>query len=483
MDNNEETIFDPKLIAEILVNQKVRREIARKSHLWFFALYFSKHIFYKLADFHREIFNLTQSKSNKLTVITAFRSSGKTTILSQSFPIWAITGILEKKYVIIVSKTAEQAKNILKNIKMELEENEILKTDLGPFKEESEEWKSYSLIFKNCQAKIMAISYDQAMRGTKFGCNRPDLIIIDDVEDLSSVRSQDARDKTYEWFKGDVIPSGDKGTQIYVIGNLLHQDSLIMRLKRDIESKKINGIFKEYPIKDRNNQPMWPGKFPNIESINELKKTIGDDTAFKREYELNPFSKELAIIKPEWIKKMDKIPESEDDFKYYIASVDPAFTTNKNSCYTAIITAKVYNSGDKLRIYILPNPLNYKGEFTETVEKLKNIYREYRPKIIIESNGQQVALSQQLKLIHVPVDNIGNYGNDKRMRLHLASLAIKDQRVIFLGDDPTTELLINQLVYFDTEKEKDLVDALTMLILEVTGKDKGNKFLPEIFWI
>ncbi len=469
---NNKLVFDLETIAKIITDPAVRIDVAQKSHLWFFVLYFSYHLFYELADFQKEIFAITQEGSNEFVIITAFRGSGKTTIVSQSFPIWAITGILHKKYVLIISKTADQAKQIFKNIKTELETNKLLKADLGPFYEDNEEWKSYSLILPKYGARITAVSSEQSIRGTKHGSKRPDLIILDDVEDLNSVKTKESRDNIYRWYKGDIVPLGDRGTQIYIIGNLLHRDSLIMRCKKDIAEGRLAGIYREYPIMDENNKILWPGKFPDMNEIEKLKNKIGDEIAFQREYKLKPLVEELAIIKPEWIQYYDKITEPSEDFRFTISGVDPAIATKDASDYTAIVTAKVFGYKEKLKIYILPNPFNYKKGFPETISILKQILRYYKTRLVVESNGFQRAIIEELNHEGMPAEEVGNYGSDKAARLRMISSLIKDGTILFPKNDPTIELLITQMVYLGIESHDDLVDALTILITKIIGEDE-----------
>ena len=71
------------------------------------------------------------------------------------------------------------------NLKRELEDNDLLKNDLGPFQEESDEWGSISLVFSNMNARITVASSEQSIRGMRHGQHRPDLIIGDDVEDMA----------------------------------------------------------------------------------------------------------------------------------------------------------------------------------------------------------------------------------------------------------------------------------------------------------
>lgn len=90
------------------------------------------------------------------------------------------------------------------------------------------------------------------------GRYRPDLIIADDVEDMASVKTREGRNKTFDWYTSEIIPAGDTNTKRIAVGNLLHEDSLLMRLKDRIDAKEIDGMFYEWPIM-RKNHSMWPG--------------------------------------------------------------------------------------------------------------------------------------------------------------------------------------------------------------------------------
>ena len=115
MMTTNNNLFDsnPKLIAKIMIDPMLRRAIVYRSHVWFFGIYFYEYIKYPMAPFHHEIFQLTHDRNVKLAVLTAFRGCGKTTLAGQSFPIWAIIGAPQKKYVLIISKTMDQANSIL----------------------------------------------------------------------------------------------------------------------------------------------------------------------------------------------------------------------------------------------------------------------------------------------------------------------------------------------------------------------------------
>jgi len=239
-----------------------------------------------MANFHKEIFTLTQKLKYKLICIMAFRGSGKSTIMNLSYVLWSILGKPQKKFIIIVSKRKHQARAHFENIKRELETNELLKNDMGPFKAESDDQGSNFIEIKKFNAKIMMISARQGIRGLRYGINRPDLIVLDDIEDNLSMENNREQRQIYEWFMSEVIPSGDANTTIIVLGNRLKGESLLTKLEKEIKAGNISGIFHTYPIVNDRGQILWLGKFPNKEIIKNLYDKTSDMESWMQEYAL-----------------------------------------------------------------------------------------------------------------------------------------------------------------------------------------------------
>lgn len=218
--------------------------------------------------------------------IMAFRESGKSTIMNLTNVLWSILGKPSKKFVIIISKTQEQAKNHFLNIKAELEKNELLKEDFGPFTENEDDMKRLSLEIEYHGAKIIAITREQSIRGLKFGVHRPDLIICDDLEDITSVLDQKESEAFYNRFQNEIIPAGSTDTRIVILGNLLSENSFMMKLKDDISEKKVPGIFRAYPLLDDYGRNLWTDKFSESHSVKEVKSKLSEE-AWTREYLLS----------------------------------------------------------------------------------------------------------------------------------------------------------------------------------------------------
>ena len=129
------TEITPEYIEQIRDNQRVRQQLAFEDPMWFCLLYLRHHFKYSFAPFHLEMFHIIRQTDDDFIVVIAFRESGKSTILNMANVLWSILGKPKKNFAIVLSKTQEQAKNHFSNIKHELEHNELLREDFGPFTE------------------------------------------------------------------------------------------------------------------------------------------------------------------------------------------------------------------------------------------------------------------------------------------------------------------------------------------------------------
>ncbi|MFH1353765.1 MAG: hypothetical protein ABIH36_00590 [bacterium] len=468
--NNSEDVF-----AKIAKDRVLRRRIAYESHQMFFTIYFPNYLKYPLAQFQKEIIRLTEDDSQELVCIAGFRGCAKSTFGTLSYPLWSILGAQQKKFVLITAQTYDKARGHMANIKDALENNQLLKSDMGPFKEESGngEWAISSLVFCNTGARIMIASVDQSVRGVRHREHRPDIIILDDVEDTLSVRTFEGRKKIADWYSRELVPLGDAGTRIIILANVLHYDSLILRLKRKIDDGEMDGIYRFYPIVDKYGKPLWREKFDTPEKINVLRRKVGDEMAWQQEYLLEIASDDSQAINPKWIKYYDKkLPPLSDNISERIfAAVDLAISKNNNADCTAIVKANVrYDRNDHPTIYIQPHPINKRMQFPDTISRLKLIIPTLGEggRLFIETTGFQEAYLQQL--IQDGYKNIESVKplTDKDMRLAAISPFVQDATVLFPRHG--CEQLIAQITNPSIERHDDLADAFSMLIQQIVEK-------------
>ncbi|MEA2020780.1 MAG: phage terminase large subunit [Patescibacteria group bacterium] len=455
-----------------------RKQLAKESHFWFFYTYFSHYITYKPAHFHKEMFALTEDDDVRLAVIVAFRGSGKSTIMSLSYPIWAILGKQQRKYPLLVAQTQPQARQLLGNIKSEFENNKLLISDFGPFEEFADEWRSETLVLPKYGARISAISSGENVRGIRHKQTRPDLIVCDDVEDSNSVRFRENRDRTYNWFVGDIIPAGDLKTKIVVVGNLLHEDALINRLQSDIVNNERTGEFKAYPLVDAGGKTLWPDKFQNKDAIEKEKAVVGESALWEREYLLRIVPTADVLVRRDWIRKYNSLPNKSEELPHLaIAAVDLAISQKDSADFTAMVSAYIYGFGEDMRVYLLPHMVNKRLQFPDTCKEVQNLAKQIqigsrRPLILVEHAGYQEALTHQLKLKGLRVEGRKVAGRDKRERLSLVTDYIQSGKVLF--PKRGADLLIQQLTGFGIERHDDLADAFSILMNKIIESDSNS---------
>ena len=452
----------------------LRKALARDSFFWFFHIYLSDYISYKTAEFQKDMILIAEDTSIETAVIVAFRGSGKSTIMSLAYPIWAMIGAQEKKHIILLSQTQNLCGVMLNNIKDELEKNTQLIRDFGPFKRQSDQWSSNALIINKYNCRIAAVSCEESIRGIRYKEYRPDLIICDDVEDLSSVKTKEGRDKTFNWLTRDIIPAGDVNTKTIVIGNKLHEDGLMMRLKRTIEESTFKATYKEYPLLNGEGKCLWPQKFVTEKDISALKSKVATESAWQREFLLMVVQEEDAVIKSEWVKYYDDFPLDMSP-RYIVTGIDLAISKEDWADYTAMVSAMVYGYREHLKIYILPHPVNERLDFPETVEKAKKLSTTLGngspTKLFIEEVAYQSAVPQELINQGYPAEGVKPHGQDKRARLTLTAPLIKNGNILF--PKKGCEDLIRQLTCFGCERHEDLADAFSMLVLKISQDSKG----------
>jgi len=462
-------LTDKEFLKRVIGDLLVRQTVTREDLFWFWHVYVIPNLpkFYDLAPFQIEITDILQNPANKFFVLEGFRGSSKSSIANHAFTAWSIVGKPQTKFIVIIAGTAELARQHLNNIKG-LMASEPLRSDMGPFQIPEGEWRANAIDIPKYGARIISVSVEQNVRGLLHNNIRPQIVILDDLENVSTALSEDVRHRTYQTFNSDIRPVGDLDTRFIVIGTRLGAESLIMRFKTDIESGKRNGIFRSYPIVNDQGEPLWPGKFPTKEDIEQLRKDIGDDAAWAREFMLQIVADQNVVVHAEWMQRYDQLPNL-DEFRYTATGIDVAIRKGEDNDYTSMVTASVYGSGDRLRIFIHPDPINERMDFPETVERAKQVSvvqgRGQRSKLIVEAVGYQSALTQQLIQQGYLAEEFKPHGNDKRARLSLTTPLIRNGTVLFPHSG--TESLEKQMCAFPYSKHDDMVDAFTGLILKI----------------
>ena len=258
--------------------------------------YFPNHFRVDSPSFHLKI--LKEAMLNKRLAVASPRESAKSTIISFLLPTHSVF-FSTKRFIVIVQNTYAKATGTLLTIKKELMENQLIIKDC---KLEVLKDAEGDTIFRQdgFDTRILCKGSEQigSLRGEKFGAYRPDLIIVDDVEDDEMVRNPERRKDLCQVFDEALVPAGEKGVcDIWVIGTILHDDSLMAKLVSKTqypEYKKL--VYKALNEKMGILSSLWPQKW----SVNDLLKLQREKpSVFAKEYQNDPVSGAMARFKRE----------------------------------------------------------------------------------------------------------------------------------------------------------------------------------------
>lgn len=160
------------------------------------------------------------------------RGSAKSTIGTQLFSLWCAL-LRKKRFVIIAMDVWEQAALMLEAIKVELESNPRLAMDFPDATGAGRRWREGEIVTRT-DVMLLAAGARQKLRGRRFGPFRPDLVLLDDLENDENVTSPEYRQKLENWILKVVCELGppDGSMDIVMVGTILHHDAVLVRLSR-----------------------------------------------------------------------------------------------------------------------------------------------------------------------------------------------------------------------------------------------------------
>jgi hypothetical protein len=159
----------------------------------------------------------------------------------------------------------------------------------------------------------------------------------------------------------------------------------------------------------------WGWTFVAGVKSNRIVFSLKERKATKYHINTIAISDEDRLVHPSWIQYYDSIPkEVGNKFRFTETGIDLTILQRESADYTAMITEKVYDYRENLRIYILPNPINKKMGFPQTVETAAGIATNLKSKLYIEDVSYQQARIQHLSnVMNIPAEGVKVSGQDK----------------------------------------------------------------------
>lgn len=182
-----------------------------------------EYLFFRLPE-------IIASDKNETDGTAAPRGEAKSTIVTQLFPLWCVV-CGWKHFIVLVMDSIDQAYPMLEAIKAELEFNPRLQMDFPEACGQGRVWQAGTAITAN-DVKLQVAGSGKKLRGLRHGAYRPDLCVLDDIENDEQVRNPAQRDKLEAWIKQTILPLGGVGQKydVVYIGTILHYDSVLNRV-------------------------------------------------------------------------------------------------------------------------------------------------------------------------------------------------------------------------------------------------------------
>lgn len=532
IDKGEETNYHYKMIQTDMKELKRLKRIHRAEHdmLYYMYEYFSDdcnpenddnlipagQTYENAAEFHEELCELLDDthdeKTAKKTAWVVGREHAKTAYVSNGYLSHEVVYRL-RKYIVLVSETADVAADFIKWTADQLKNNAKLRADFGPLMDPVQtknEVDNQSEFVTASGTKVEAKGVSTQMRGLRHGSHRPDLFILDDLESIKNTGTPELRKKNLKWFRSEMLPALPKTGMLIYIGTIVHFDSLLNHVitkRKDFRSRKFPAILSFAERSDlweewrkiyrqdketaadearafylEHEKEMLKGTkvlWPERHSYYDLMEKWENDGSqvFHQEYLCNPLDEEAQIFKIEsfsYYETGKEFPFSEYEIGM---GIDFAMGKKKGD-FSAIVT--IARNKKTKKDYVVDAFLD-RVHPDVFLQKIAEKVLEFQPDAIgAESQMAQEYLVDKLKErlqesgypAHKRVEGIQNRQR-KELRIESMQPDTETGKIIF---NPMHKELLEQFERFGSGYHDDGPDALDMARRSL---GKGKKQLQE----
>ena len=445
-----------------------RKFLAESSFGLFCLYYFSDYFQYALADYHYDFFKDCHDLANgdiKEVAWIAFRESGKTSI-AKLFVVWLIA-TNKRNYINIDSFDKENAERILFDVAFEMVNNQRLRADFGVlFSKE----RSISDIKQNrinnfvCEngVRVEAHSTQESVRGRLHLNQRPDCLILDDIETNKTKDSQAYTKQVADHISEAMAGMSPDGFMLY-LGNLLTDYGNVANL---IKRAKTNDTIRvrNIPVITAG-KPSWGAKYALTDeeaketgkvSIEGKQRQLGS-LVFSYEMMNQPIDEMSAEFKKEFVQfeTMEKVMSL--DTRCYV-TIDSAVSEKDSADFTGVAINWVsFENKWYVKTYRL------KVNSKDLIDHLFYIKKTYNPMFVgLEETTFTMAiqpfLEEEMRKRNefFTVTPIKQRGVNKELRIRGLIPRWENRSVFLVGDN--TELL-DEMRTFPRGQHDDVLDA------------------------
>jgi phage terminase large subunit-like protein len=416
------------------------------------------------------------------------RDAGKSTWLFKLLPMWAAAHG-HAKFIAAFADSGPQAKKHLSSFKRELETNALLQMDFPdlcqPLKRRGNVNVSDTQDLYQAQSGFVfaAGGADVSVLGMKVEDQRPDLIILDDLEPDEASYSEYQMEQRRGTLTDAILPLNIRARVILagtvtMPGSITHQLVKAAAAQRgELPEDEIEEWIKTEKFDVHHYKPiavdeygeersLWPEKWP-MDWLNSVRHT----RSFAKNYENNP----LAIDGQYWTR---------DDFTYgsvpcaiTVLSVDGAVTDKKKSDFTglAVVGATAHKPGDPRRRCEVKYAVGVKllgKALRARILKILEMYPEIKV-ILVESN-QGGELWREV-MHDMPV-KVVLFSNSEPKEVRAGKVHAMYQRIpTRVMHTARLQQAEENMVGFPKLKHDDIVDAVGNAVLKLLSPAKTTQ--------
>lgn len=448
---------------------------------------------------HDEIVRVLDDDNIKKVNLIASRGFGKT-----SLALLAYAGrnmlFQQKQYIVYVTNSATIAIEKTENLKRQLLTTPTVRTLFQSIRADDyaatgmeEAFTKASWVANGCTLCLPRGPLQQ-VRGLLFGPHRPDLILIDDLEQVKALNNPDIRKELWEWVRGDVeeAPQSvfDQNFKIVYLDTVKHEDCIPLKLAELPDWHTIVLPLCEESEGDFPFRSWYPELISDEVLCRKWNSHVkaGTEDVFYRENLCRPMSTKTSSFQKQhfqYYHEFDTEFRRNKNELMNIVLVDPAKTTNPAAAETAIVGVGV----DLKRRSIFVRRIIH-GRFTpDESARLACEVADFVGATVIGWEDAGMGAYALYPVINYVKMNGGKYriiplkagkgtherGKDERIKglIPLYRLSMIYHNV----DDPETRALEAQLLSFPRAMRKDLPDALGYIVKAMD--DAEFYFFPE----
>ncbi|MBI4795673.1 MAG: hypothetical protein HY790_07520, partial [Deltaproteobacteria bacterium] len=206
--------------------RETRRARAAADPLYFCRTYLPHYFSKAPAPFHYELVGFLEQRGDEVVTavaVAAPREFAKTTVCAFGYVLHQIC-FNRRNFILIGSDSEDLASDLTGYLYLELLYNERLHQDFGQLVKANRAVDDFVTVN---DIRVKARGRGQRLRGLKHRQWRPDLVILDDLENDVNVRNPEIVQQILDWVKSAVYPALDAQGSLMVIGTILRWRSAL----------------------------------------------------------------------------------------------------------------------------------------------------------------------------------------------------------------------------------------------------------------